>query len=41
MNGAIWFFDTQNIGLDTKITILCAVVHKFGPKRIFVKWQKT
>ena len=35
MNGTIWFLDPQNIVLDTKIIILCALVQELWPKTHF------
>ena len=35
MNSTIRYFDTQNIVLDTKIIILCALVQKLWPKTHF------
>ena len=37
MNGTIWFLDPQNIALDTKIIILCALVQKLWQKMRFRK----
>ena len=37
MNGAIWFYDPQNIVLETKIIILCALDQKLCPKTYFCK----
>ena len=35
MNGTIRFLDPQNIVLDTKIIILCALVQELWPKTHF------
>ena len=35
MIGTIWFLDSKNIVLDTKIIILCDLVQKLWPKLHF------
>ena len=37
MNGTIWFFVPQNIILDTKIIILCALVQMVRFKTCFLQ----
>ena len=40
MNSTIRFFDPQNIVLDTKIIILCALVQKLSPKTHFCEMME-
>ena len=40
-NGAIWFLDSQNIVLGTKIIILRALVQRYDPKHVSQQWRRT
>ena len=41
VTGLIWFFDPQNLVLDAKIIVVCALVKKTWPKMRFCKFAET